>query len=104
VENSVEVLGELLEKYWLGLTTPLHFFPESCWEFMRMLAVNNGSEEEAVRSARKTWKGSDFSRGESEDLYHQLCFRRADPLDEEFQELASEILGPLLEHLRDIGT
>jgi exodeoxyribonuclease V gamma subunit len=99
-----EILGELLEKYWLGLVKPLHFFSESSWDYMQMIAVKNRSEEEALRGARNTWIGSDFKRGESEDLYHQLCFGRADPLDDEFQDLASAVLGPLFEHLREIGT
>ena len=62
------------------------------------------SEEEALRIARNTWIGSDFKRGESKDPYHQLCFERTDPMDEAFQDLASEVLGPLFEHLREIGT
>jgi exodeoxyribonuclease V gamma subunit len=102
--NGKEILGVLLEKYWLGLVRPLHFFPESSWDYMHMLAVKNKSGEEALRSARNAWMGSDFKRGESEDLYHQLCFARTDPLDNEFQDLASEVLGPLFEHLREIGT
>jgi exodeoxyribonuclease V gamma subunit len=96
------LLGNLLEKYWLGLTRPLHFFPESSWNYMQLLGVKNKSEEEALRGARNSWTGSDFSRGESKDLYYQLCFQGTHPLGEEFHDQAIEVLGPLLEHLREL--
>lgn len=104
LQNGKEILEVLLEKYWLGLMKPLHFFPESSWDYMHTLAVRNKSQEEALRIARNAWIGSDFKRGESQDPYHQLCFERTDPLDEEFQDLAGEVLGPLFEHLKEIGT
>jgi exodeoxyribonuclease V gamma subunit len=104
VKNSYEVLEELLKKYWLGLTKPLHFFPESSSNYLQTLVLKNKSEEEALRRARNTWLGSDFKPGESKDPYYQLCFERTDPLAEEFQGLATAVLGPLFEHLRETST
>jgi len=104
LRDGKDILGDLLEKYWVGLVRPLYFFPESSWDYVQRLVMQNKSEEEALRSARHTWMGGDFSRGESRDPYYQLCFERTNPLGEEFQDLATKVLGPLLEHLRDIGT
>ena len=104
MENGYEVLGELLDKFWLGLAKPLHFFPESSSIYLQALVLKNKSAEEALRSARNTWLGSDFKPGEGRDPYYQLCFDRTNPLDEQFQDLASGVLGPLFGHLREIGT
>ncbi|UCG14409.1 MAG: exodeoxyribonuclease V subunit gamma [Deltaproteobacteria bacterium] len=104
VKNCEEVLGELLGKYWLGLVKPLHFFPESSWDYAQTLLGKNRSEEEALRTGRKTWAGNDFKPGESKDLYYQLCFGRTDPLDKEFQDLSRTVLGAVFVHLEEIGT
>jgi exodeoxyribonuclease V gamma subunit len=103
VENSKEILGELLDKYWMGLMKPLHFFPEASWHYLHMLVGKKNPREEALRSARNTWFGSDFKRGECEDLSYRLCFQGTDPLDHEFADLAMEVLGPLLSHLHENG-
>ncbi|MBW2330485.1 MAG: exodeoxyribonuclease V subunit gamma [Deltaproteobacteria bacterium] len=87
VEDSEEILGKLLEKYWEGLIRPVHFFPKSSWEYAQMVLERNKSEEEALLKARTTWAGSDYHRGECEDAYYQLCFGNTDPLDSEFQQI-----------------
>jgi len=48
-----------------------------------------------MRAARKEWLGDDYSHGESEDPYLQICFKNIDPLDEEFENLSQEIFGPI---------
>ena len=50
---------------------------------------------EALRRSLAAWEGSDFSRGEKEDPYYQVCFEHRDPLDEKFQSLAERIFRPL---------
>ncbi len=102
VENSEEILGRLLEEYWAGLLRPLHFFPDSSWTYAHMLLEKNKPGENALKNACSTWTGSDYSRGECEDPYYQLCFGNTDPLDSEFQRIAEEIFRPFLGHQKEI--
>jgi exodeoxyribonuclease V gamma subunit len=102
VENGEEILGKLLEEYWAGLRNPLHFFPESSWMYVHMFLERKRDEEDALRSARNTWMGNDYVRGESEDAYYQQCFRNSNPLDSEFQRLAEGVLEPILRHQKEI--
>ncbi len=96
VENSAEILEEILQRYWQGLVKPLHFFPASAWAYVQMLLERNRSRDDALRHARHAWMGSDYKRGECEDVYYQLCFGNADPLDSEFERMAEDIFGALL--------
>ena len=90
-------LKELLELYFLGLTKPLAFFPSSSFAF----AGPTGKKSPAERAAQE-WEGDedgDFAKGESRNPYFDLCFRNAaNPLDEEFEDLARRIVTPLLAH------
>jgi exodeoxyribonuclease V gamma subunit len=99
VETGEALLGELLDIYWEGLMSALHFFPESSWTYARCLNGIARGPQEAVRRARKTWSGSEWERGECEDPYYKICFGDRDPLDHEFEELSTRILQPLLEHM-----
>ena len=103
VENSEEILGRLLEEYWAGLVRPLHFFQDCSWEYAHMLLEKNKPIENALNSARSVWTGSDYSRGECEDPYYQLCFGNTDPLDSEFRRIAEEVFRPFLGHQIEIG-
>jgi len=103
VENSEEILGRLLQQYWAGLVRPLHFFPDSSWTYAYMILEKNKPGENALSSARKTWTGSEYNRGECEDPSYQRCFRNTDPLDSEFRRIAEEVFSPLIEHQREIG-
>ena len=98
LENAKELLDELLAIYWEGLIKPIHFFPESSWEYAYQILERNKSSEHALEKARDVWTGSDYSRGESEDLYYRLCFANTDPIDLLFQEIAIEIFKPILEN------
>ena len=94
VEGSEELLKTLLTIYRRGLIKPLHFFPRSSFAYAE--AMEKSEEEgKALAAARRTWK-SDFGLSERDDPYFCLCFGKVDPLDEEFRELAMEILGPIL--------
>jgi exodeoxyribonuclease V gamma subunit len=103
VENSEEMLARLLEGYWAGLVRPIHFFQDSSWAYAHMLLERNKPGEDALNSARNTWTGSEYNRGEREDPYYQLCFGSTDPLDPEFQRIAEEVFRPLIEHQKEIG-
>jgi exodeoxyribonuclease V gamma subunit len=95
VKESEALLKDLLEAYWHGLMEPIHFFPLSSFAYAE--ALGKGKEpDQALKSARNTWEGSDFHRGEMEDAYYQVCFEHAEPLDGEFEELSKSIFEPLI--------
>lgn len=98
VSDAQDRIHHLLQLYWKGMSEPLHFFPESSFEYMRKILLKNQTRPEALNSAKKKWDGSDFTRGESEEPYFELCFGKTDPLDEAFENLAKEIFTPLLKH------
>ena len=102
VENSKEILEGLLKKYWAGLKMPLHFFPQSSWVYAFTLLDKGKPREDAVEMARSTWAGNDYTLGECEDAYYRLCFKNTDPLDSEFQDIAVNVLGPLIDHEKEI--
>ncbi len=94
VEGSEELLRTLLAVYRQGLMKPLHFFPRSSLAYAGAME-KHGDEGKALVAAHRTWD-SDFGASEREDPYFRLCFNKVDPLDEEFRDLAMEILGPIL--------
>ncbi|MFH0813983.1 MAG: exodeoxyribonuclease V subunit gamma [Pseudomonadota bacterium] len=98
VGNSKETLKRFLEYYWEGLSQPLHFFPDSSWEYARLVLAKGRTEDQAISSARETWNGTEYNRGEGEDPYYQLCFGKIDPLDSAFKRIAKEIFELLLRY------
>jgi len=100
VEKAEEILEGLLKRYWAGLKEPLHFFSEISWTYAEACLAKRKPQEEAFEQAAKTWKGTEWSRGESEDPYHQLCFGSEDPIDAAFERIAVEVFEPLLKHLK----
>ena len=102
VQDSEEILGSLLEKYWEGLIKPLHFFSESSWEYAQALLSKGKPREDALNSARNIWTGNDYIHGESVDPCYELFFRNSDPIDLEFQDIAEEVFGALMDHQEEI--
>lgn len=103
VENSEAILKELLEIYRVGLIKPIHFFPKSSWVFVHETLEKKRSPQEALLKTQNTWQGSEYSRGEGEDAYYQLCFRNTNPVDSDFQKISKKIFSPLLMHQSEIG-
>lgn len=85
--QSGEHLHELLELYWCGLRQPLKFFPKASCAYGKRWDLG---------SARTAWCGDYFPEGD--DPYYRLCFGVADPLDDEFEQVARMILEPLQRH------
>jgi exodeoxyribonuclease V gamma subunit len=102
VEEPEPLLLRLLERYWAGLVMPLPLFPRSSHTYAEDVCVKGKDPQQALRNARSTWEGSERSRGECEDPHYRLCFGTADPLDERFQDVSTEIFGPLLAHLERV--
>jgi exodeoxyribonuclease V gamma subunit len=98
VQQAERIMAELLSVYWEGLQVPVHFFPETSHEFADLVINRSRQPEHALQAAEKKWEGNDYTRGESQDPYIDLCFRHADPFDETFQGLALSVFTPLFEH------
>ena len=96
VEHPRSILAELLNAFTVGLEKPLHFFPSTSFVYAFQQQINDRSEKEAMAAARRNWFGNDYSRGESDDPYIDICFKSTDPLDNYFTDMSHIIFGPLL--------
>jgi exodeoxyribonuclease V gamma subunit len=101
------LLASLLDLYWKGLTTPLKFFPQTAWAYADAALKQEGgrSKQSPIAAARVRWERHPFTGapGECEDPYFDLCFRNTDPLEEEFEQTARAVFGPLLSALKEVG-
>jgi exodeoxyribonuclease V gamma subunit len=105
VADPMPILETLVQKFRQGLQAPIHFFPETSFEYVERLLRKSASDSTAVSYAGKKWLGSDFiknSSAESRDPYNDLCFRYLDPIDEDFKKTAMDIFEPMLDHTREI--
>jgi exodeoxyribonuclease V gamma subunit len=102
VEASGKILENLVSLFWLGISKPVHFFPESSLEYARQLIIKKKSLDAALKAINTKWVGNEFKRGESEDPYFKLCFRYMNPLDDDFQKLAEKVFSPLLSHCAEV--
>ncbi len=105
VAGSLPILEALLTLFRRGLEEPIHFFPRSSYEYAEQLLKKTAPEACALSRARKKWLGSDFAKyaaGESADPFFDLCFRRLDPIDENFQEIALQVFEPMFTYSREI--
>jgi len=99
VSEPDKVLRGLLGIYLKGLTEPLPFFPRAAFAYMIKPQKGKRSPEEL---ALDEWEGGEYDEyqePEKEDPYFDLCFRNnPDPLGSAFQELARQIVSPILAH------
>lgn len=98
--ESMTILQTLVRWYVQGLQMPLPFFPSSSMAFVE--ALTKKSEQEALNVALKTWQGSgEYSLGEVQDAYYQLCFRHVSEeslFNQSFKEITQLFFQPLLQH------
>ena len=105
VPDSQRILEDLLDLFCEGLMRPIHFFPDSSFEYAEHVLNKTASRPAALKKAERKWRGSPFARyakGESDDPYYDLCFRHSEPLDEIFEDIAVRVFSPLLAHCREI--
>jgi len=95
VDNPEDILEGLVSIYLEGRNKPIHFFPDSSWEYA-CRRVRQEPPGEALRCARRIWSGNDFAGGEEDQPHIGMCFRNMNPLDASFADLAERILRPLL--------
>lgn len=97
-----EALAGLLAAYRVGLVQPLPFFCRSSHAYAQ--AWNkSGNREDALKKARVVWETSDYYTGEGENAYYRAVYRDTDPLDGEFERLALELMGGMLEAMVPAG-
>ena len=99
MDDAMDFLEELLQLADEGENRCLSFFPESSHAFAKAYASLK-NRYSAPSKARSCWEGSLYSRGEKEDLYFSLAFRDVEPLDKQFEILAVQVFGPILERGR----
>ena len=92
-------LERWLDVRWRGLTAPLPFFPDTSFEYARaVVRSGDAADGEAARTkAREAWYGGRYGRGECLDPYFALVYEESDPVTPGFEELAIELLTPLVE-------
>jgi exodeoxyribonuclease V gamma subunit len=104
--NAAELLEPWLEAYRCAIREPLPLLPRSSHAFAKgYRKPARGSEplDCARKRARDAWLGAEFSpiTAESEDPWNALAFRDRDPLNERFETLAQQLIGPALDALAD---
>ena len=106
VPDSKGLLANLLNLFQWGLEAPIHFFPATAYEYAARKLNKAGSDQAALAKAKLKWRGGESSRKytpvESDDPYYDLCFRRKDPLDDEFKEIAMTVFQPILMNSKEI--
>jgi len=98
LNDSEPILEHLLKHYWKGLTAPLHFFPESSFAFADAILNKHKDVPVSLNAANRKWQRNDFgkgAKGESEDPYHQICFKETDPMDHDFQQISLDVFSPM---------
>jgi exodeoxyribonuclease V gamma subunit len=88
VADSKILLEQMLNLYWQGLSSPLHFFPRSSLAF---------AEKGKISSAEAVWNNERYP--ESDDSAYKLCFGEYSPLDGEFERTSSDVFSRYLEQL-----
>jgi exodeoxyribonuclease V gamma subunit len=104
VKESKDILENLLALYWQGLSKPIHFFPETSFDYAKRTLIKKENQQNALNYSRKKWTGEYYRGGwsESDNPYYNLCFSKTDPFDKEFIKMAEEVFAPLLKHCRKI--
>jgi exodeoxyribonuclease V gamma subunit len=102
VDHHRKYLKHLLNLFKQGLEKPLHFFPNTSLEYVQQEQIKGKSKTAARKAAQRKWLNSDFVRGESDDPYYDICFRRCDALDDSFQEISETVFKPVLAHYTEL--
>jgi len=107
VPKSKTFIEDLLGLFRWGLEEPIHFYPDTSHEYAEHKLNKSGSDQAALAKAGLKWRGPDTPKkhapAESDDPYYDLCFRRMDPLDERFREIALKVFEPILAYSREIS-
>lgn len=89
-------LDRLIASFRQGQHAPLKLMPRAAYAYAEALHA----DKPPLPAAQKAWESNAYNRGEDADADHRLAFRGTDPLDEEFEQLAAAVYGPLIDALR----
>jgi len=99
VPEAMEILRQLAGFYERGLAAPLPFFPQTAFAYRIKPERGRKAPEDLANEAWEGNEDDEFQRGEKEDPYFNLCFRKdPDPLGPEFRNLAEKVVDPILSH------
>ncbi len=106
LSDAQALLEPWLAAYREALSEPSPFITRSSYEFAKALVTPSAkSRKEPIDAARDkalaAWQGAEFSPlpGECQDPWYALAFREREPLDDRFEALAEQLLGPALKAL-----
>ncbi|HEY3663186.1 MAG TPA: exodeoxyribonuclease V subunit gamma [Chthoniobacterales bacterium] len=106
-KDAQEQLGNLLQFYWRGLREPLRLFPRSSFAYVEQMLKPKGNRSplEAAqakwRRSPEAWEPDKGERPEADDRHFRFVFRNvANPLDEEFEQLALAVFVPAVKAAR----
>jgi len=103
VSTGRQILLNLVNFYWEGLTKSFYFFPETSFVYARERLQKNKTEAAALVAAQRKWTGSDFNRGESQDPYLSQLFSRCNPFDDRFLDASLSVFKPVFQSGREQG-
>ena len=96
VDDAAGLLGELLDRYWQGLSEPLPFFPKASTAWSEKRGKSDGDR---LSAAMKAWRDSYDNRpGEGSDPAYRRCFGEEPPFGEAFRTIADSLLRPMIDH------
>nr|CBX28703.1 hypothetical protein N47_G40270 [uncultured Desulfobacterium sp.] len=101
--KSREILGELINLYWEGLSSVLKFFPDLSYEYIKQVYIDKKNSKDAIRDVCDKWSGG-YKQPLSEDPYYKTCFGKTDPVDifnDSFIKISETVFIPLLEHISE---
>jgi exodeoxyribonuclease V gamma subunit len=103
IDDAETLLGSLLDLYWQGLHRPLPLFPKASFAFADKLLGKNGEERKARDAALDAFESSDFTGGDADDPYINICFPDGEFDEQEFMNLARSVYVTMLENRKKPG-
>lgn len=91
-------LAELMDLFEQGQRVPLRYFPRTSFDWWSAFDGKEEKRAAALEKAGRTWFGNSFGTGtpEAEEPAHRALFgHEEDPLQTEFEQVATRILRPL---------
>jgi exodeoxyribonuclease V gamma subunit len=103
-EITGNLVVDLLDRYWSGLSQPLNFFPQTSLAYAKAalkLGERDHWSDDGLRAALQAWQPNEFSKSanDSEDPWNALVYGDSLPFDDRFRDTAIEFFEPLIAHL-----
>ncbi len=96
--DAVGHLADLMNLFEQGQRVPLRYFPRASFDWWSAFGGDEEKRAAALEKASRTWFGDSFGTGtpESDEPAHRALFgHEEDPLQLEFEQVATRILRPL---------